>query len=146
LASGALPGGLSLDSSTGAVAGTPTSSGTYSFTAEVSDDASQSDTQALSITVDPAPAPPPLAITTPPTLPAATQRVSYSVALAATGGDPPYTWSRVSGSLPKGLTLSPSGVISGTPTKRGNSTFTLRVRDSAGAQVSRTFSLRVNRP
>ena len=146
LASGALPGGLTLDSSTGAVSGTPTSPGTYAFTTQVTDDAAQSDTQALSITVAAAPPPPPLAITTPPILPTATLGVPYSVALAATGGDPPYTWSRVSGSLPRGLTLSPSGVVSGTPTKRGNSTFTLRVRDSAGAQVSRTFSLRVNRP
>jgi len=145
LASGALPGGLVLDAATGAVSGTPTTSGTYSFTAQVTDDASQSDVQVLSITIDPAP-PPPLAITTPPTLPAGTQGVFYSVALAATGGDPPYTWSRTSGTLPKGLTLSPFGVISGTPTKRGNSTFTVRVRDSAGAEVSRTFSLRINRP
>ncbi|MGH3132923.1 MAG: putative Ig domain-containing protein, partial [Gaiellaceae bacterium] len=145
LDSGALPAGLTLDASTGAVTGTPTAAGTSPFTVRVTDSATQSDTQPLSITVDPAPLPP-LAITTPSDLPDGTQRDFYSVTLAATGGDPPYTWSHVSGNLPRGLTLSPSGVISGTPTKRGNSTFTLRVTDSLGNQDSRTFTLRINRP
>jgi subtilisin family serine protease len=143
LAGGALPGGVSL-ASTGELSGTPTGSGTFSFTVQVTDDASQSDTQALTITVAPAPTPP-LAITTPSVLPDGSLGDPYSLTLTATGGEPPYTWTRVSGSLPRGLTLSLSGVISGTPTKRGNATFTLRVTDSAGTQVSRTFSLRINR-
>jgi RHS repeat-associated protein len=40
---------------------------------------------------------------------------SYSVQLNATGGSNSYTWSLISGSLPAGLSLSSSGVISGTP-------------------------------
>ncbi|MEX2612245.1 MAG: Ig domain-containing protein, partial [Gaiellaceae bacterium] len=65
--------------------------------------------------------------------------------LAATGGVPPYTWSRVSGKLPNGLSLSSSGTISGTPTKRGTYTFKVRVRDSVGTQVSKSFSIQINR-
>jgi subtilisin family serine protease len=138
---GPLPPGLSLDPSTGTISGTPTSAGTSSFTAKVTDSAAQSNTQALSITVVVAP----LAITTT-SLPSGTVGVSYSANLVATGGIPPYTWSRVSGKLPSGLTLSPSGTISGTPSRRGTYTFTLRVRDSGGAQVSRSFSIQINRP
>ena len=41
---------------------------------------------------------------------------AYSVALSATGGTQPYTWSLAGNPLPSGLSLSPSGVISGTPT------------------------------
>jgi subtilisin family serine protease len=141
LESGGLPAGLTLSPSTGAITGTPTSGGTSSFTVKVTDAAAQSDTQALSIVVAVAP----LAITTS-SLPAATVGVSYSQTLQASGGAAPYTWSRTAGNLPKGLTLSPSGVISGTPTKRGSSTFTVGVTDTAGTQVSRTLSLQVNRP
>jgi subtilisin family serine protease len=138
---GSLPAGLTLDSSTGAITGTPTSSGSSSFAARVTDAATESDTQALSITVVVAP----LAITTA-ALPSGTVGVAYSTTLAATGGVSPYAWSRISGKLPNGLTLGPSGVISGTPTKRGTYTFTVRVRDSVGTQVSKTFSIQINRP
>jgi subtilisin family serine protease len=140
LATGVLPGGLTLNSSTGAIDGTPTSPGTFSFTARVTDSEGATATQALSIAVDAAP----LTITTT-SLPDGRVGVFYSRSLQATGGVGAYTWTRTSGSLPRGLTLSASGVISGTPTKRGNSTFTVRVTDSAGTQVSRTLSLRINR-
>jgi subtilisin family serine protease len=141
LDSGSLPPGLSLAPSTATITGTPTSAGTFSFTAQVTDSASQSDTQALSITVAVAP----LAITTT-SLPSGTVGVAYSAALAASGGVPPYTWSRTSGKLPNGLTLSTSGVISGTPSKRGTYSFTLRVRDSVGTQVSKSFTIVISRP
>ena len=141
LDSGSLPAGLTVNSSTGAITGTPTAAGTSPFTAKVTDSATQSDTQPLSIAVVVAP----LVITST-TLPAGTVGTSYSVTLAATGGVSPYTWSRVSGKLPNGLTLSPSGGITGTPSKRGLYTFTVRVRDSLGTQVTKAFSIQINRP
>ncbi len=52
--SGLLPGGLSLNASTGEISGTPTTAETASFTVQVTDDDNATDTQALSITVDPA--------------------------------------------------------------------------------------------
>ena len=52
---GALPDGLSLNSSTGEISGTPTQTGTFNFTVEAEDAASATDTQALSITIEPAP-------------------------------------------------------------------------------------------
>ncbi|MHC4714189.1 MAG: beta strand repeat-containing protein, partial [Planctomycetota bacterium] len=125
---GSLPAGLSLNSSTGEISGTPTAYGTSNFTVEVTDsDAPPStDQQALSITVDPAP----LVITTS-SLADGQVGVAYSETLAATGGVTPYSWAIVSGSLPAGLSLSSStGEISGTPTTGGTSNFTVEVTDS----------------
>ena len=57
IASGSLPTGLSLNSGSGAISGTPTATGTFSFTAQVSDSSSpvQTATKALSITIASAP-------------------------------------------------------------------------------------------
>ena len=104
----------------------------------MTDGFTQSDTQVLSITVVVAP----LTITTA-SLPAGELGVFYSQTLQASGGAPPYVWSLASGALPRGLTLSPSGTISGTPNKRGNYSFTVRV--TAGTQVTKAFSIRINR-
>jgi hypothetical protein len=51
--------------------------------------------------------------------------------LTAANGTAPYTWAIASGALPTGLTLSPSGVLSGTPTAFGTFNFTVTVTDSA---------------
>jgi len=64
-------------------------------------------------------------------LPGVTIGVPYSQQLVATGGVLPYVWSLDSGTLPAGLSLSSSGLISGTPTALGTSNFVVRVTDSA---------------
>ncbi|AMP00053.1 putative Ig domain protein [Collimonas arenae] len=56
--------------------------------------------------------------------------VSYSQTLTASGGVVPYTYSISSGSLPAGLTLSSTGVISGTSTYTGPASVTIGVHDS----------------
>jgi Putative Ig domain len=130
LLTGVLPAGLTLNASTGQISGTPTGSGSFSFTAQVTDSTTptaQTATKALSITVS---GPTTLSIATS-TLSNATEGSAYSATLTATGGTTPYAWSIASGSLPAGLTLAAStGVISGTPTAAGTSTFTVKVTDS----------------
>jgi hypothetical protein len=70
-------------------------------------------------------------------LPYGTVNGAYSATLAATGGTGPYTWSILSGSLPAGLSLDPTGgVISGTPTAAGVSSFSLQVSDSSSPAQS----------
>ena len=78
-----------------------------------------------------------LPVTTPPVtiidepLPSATQGTAYSTTVYAGGGRPPYTFSVAAGSLPRGLKLDKkTGVISGTPTRPGTSSFTLAVEDA----------------
>lgn len=131
LASGSLPAGLNLSSS-GVISGTPSGTGTSDFTVRVADSdgitgASDEDTQALSLQVAAANSVPNITTTS---LPAATQGSAYSQTLQASGGNGALVWSLASGTLPAGLNLSSSGVISGTPSGSGTSNFTVRVADS----------------
>jgi hypothetical protein len=112
-----LPSGLSINSATGAITGTPVQSsiGTASVTIKVTDSTTPSPQSAasnLSIKISPAT----LAVTTT-SLPAGAATSPYpSTTLEASGGVSPYTWALASGSsLPAGLSLSTGGVLSGTP-------------------------------
>src|SRR5947207_1902636 len=60
------------------------------------------------------------------TLPSAGAGAPYSATLQTAGIDSNTTWEVTSGSLPAGLTLSPAGVISGTPSAQGSSAFTVK--------------------
>jgi len=73
--------------------------------------------------------PAPLVITTA-SLPGVEAGATYSATLTAYGGTPPYSWVVASGSLPAGLTLSAAGVIAGTASAPGASTFTVAGSDS----------------
>ena len=76
-------------------------------------------------------------------LPSATKGTFYMQTLSVGGSAPPYTWALVSGTLPPGLSLSSSGVISGIPTVTGSSSFTARVTDPYYASATGTFTLSV---
>jgi parallel beta-helix repeat protein len=77
-------------------------------------------------------------------LPGGTACHAYpSTTLVATGGTTPYKWSLASGSLPTGLTLSSSGVISGTPTKAGTFSFSVKVTDSSSTPETATQALTI---
>ncbi len=67
--------------------------------------------------------------------------VAYSQTLAVSGGLSPYTWTVTAGTLPAGLTLSSGGVISGTPTTAGSSTFTVQAEDANGVIKTKEFTL-----
>lgn len=87
---------------------------------------------------------PSLVIETPPTLPNAMVNAKYEgAALIAGGGLPPYSWSLASGSLPPGLSLLATGVITGMPTVGGTFSFTARVTDGANVATERAFTLTV---
>ena len=80
----------------------------------------------------------------PQVLPTAWATRTYSASLTApTTGRPPYTWSLPGGSLPAGLTLTPQGALSGTPSVPGLATFTLRVVDSRGMAAQRVTRIAV---
>ena len=93
--SGSLPPGLSLDSSTGTISGTPTASGTFSFTVQVTSDCGSVATQPLSIFICPA-----IEITTT-SLPGGIVGTPYSEMIMISGGMAPNTFSIIGGSLPQ---------------------------------------------
>jgi hypothetical protein len=141
LTSGTLPTGLSLNTSTGAIAGTPTAAVTSSgLTFKVSDSSSPVQTKTVSLTLTISPVP--LVISTT-SLPSGQVGTAYSATLAATGGSTPYTWSLISGTLPAGLSLNAStGAITGTPTASAtNLALTFEVQDSATPAQTKTVNL-----
>ena len=137
VSSGSLPAGISLSPS-GNLSGTPTATGTSSFTVKVTDANGQSATQATSISVAAG-----VSITSA-APPAAAVNSAYSFTLTATGGTTPYTWSVNAGTLPPGLTLSSSGVLSGTPTTTGSYPFTVNVIDANKGVATASITLVVS--
>jgi len=70
---------------------------------------------------------------------------AYSQTINATGGTGSYTFSTTAGTLPAGLTLSTSGVLSGTPTATGIYTFTVTATDALEARPARAMPFRSTR-
>lgn len=82
----------------------------------------------------------------PDTLPDGNVGVVYDVPLTAAGGNAPYVWSLTPGSpgLPPGLSLSPAGNISGTPTEVGTFDFSIRLTEGGARMVDRPYSITIN--
>ena len=86
----------------------------------------------------------PLSITTT-SLPPGSIGQAYSQQVQTIGGIAPLTWSISAGTLPPGLTLNPTGVISGTPiVPPGTSSFTVRVQDAGGQADTQALSIVIN--
>ncbi len=142
--SGTLPPGLSLSSS-GFLSGTINAgtTGSFTFVIQVADSAAAQQIVSRSFTIN---VPSVLSITTT-SLPDGRLSTVYAApALSATGGTQPYSWAIVSGALPSGLTLSSSGVISGTPQIAGSFTFSVRATDSGNPAQTATQSLTIKVP
>lgn len=130
-----LPAGLSIGGSSGTLSGTPGAAGNFNFTVQVSDANGTSATLNATLAV--------LGLSTSSSGNATTVSV-YSQTFTANGGTPPYTFTETG--IPAGLTLSTSGVLTGTPRTAGSYTFTVRVTDANGISVSGSFSLTVTAP
>jgi uncharacterized repeat protein (TIGR01451 family) len=135
---GALPAGLSLDTNTGVLSGTPTSSAAASFTITATGANGCAGSQAYSLT--------PVCDTvslTPDRVSVSYMGSAYSQTLTASGGTAPYTYAVSTGTLPTGLSLSAAGVLSGTPTTSNGAgaSVTIRATDIYGCQASRTYAV-----
>ena len=120
---------------------TPGYHGTDSFTYTATNGSGTSSPATVTVTV----AAPTISIS-PLSLPNATIDTAYSQTISSSGSLAPYSYAISSGSLPAGLSLSPAGALSGTPTVSGNFNFTVTASD-AGTPVStgaRAYSFTVN--
>ncbi|MFH0994352.1 MAG: ice-binding family protein [Pseudomonadota bacterium] len=137
---GALPTGLSFTS--GLISGTPTTAGTSTFTVTATDAVGCTGLQAYTIVIN-APVCPTISLLPAPPLPQGIVGNLYSQTITASGGTAPYTFSVTAGPLPTGL-LFASGLISGTPTTVGTSTFTVTATDAIGCTGLQAYTIVIN--
>ncbi|HEU4556554.1 MAG TPA: putative Ig domain-containing protein [Longimicrobium sp.] len=131
----ALPPGIALTAG-GVLAGTPTQAGTFTFTAAVNAGGFKA-SRAFTVSVVDS-----VVVLSSAQRPGAIAAVAYADTLAASGGNGSYQWSLAGGALPAGMSLSPGGVLAGTPAAVGDYAFTVRV-SSGPAATTRALALAV---
>jgi hypothetical protein len=120
------------------ISGIPTTAGLSTVTVRVTDAVAVTATRVLTInTVNLNPD----IITT--SLRLGVTGTAYVDTVAATAGTPPYTWAITSGTLPTGITMSSTGMFTGTPTVVGTSTLGIRVTDAAARTDTVSLDLQV---
>lgn len=137
---GSLPSGLSMDSS-GQITGTPTSVTIADFDITATDSNGCTSTQSYSITVSC-----PAITLSPAALPNGTTGVAYDQSVSAGGGNAPYIYALLSGSLPQGLSLDSAGHITGIPTGAGISSFDIQATDANNCTATRNYFITVDCP
>lgn len=78
-----------------------------------------------------------------PELPGGTAGTYYTAELKAEGGSGTYYWSVGEGTLPPGLKLSESGLITGTPKAAATYTFMIRVVDSRSHTATQMYTVNI---
>ncbi|MCA3021819.1 MAG: putative Ig domain-containing protein, partial [Rhodocyclaceae bacterium] len=141
VSAGALPAGITLNSSTGVLAGTPTASGSFSFTVQAANGTAPNATQAVSLTIAAAALAPTITSIAPPS---GTVGIDYSHTFVATGVPAAMTWTVSAGALPAGITLNSStGVLAGTPTASGSFSFTVQAANGTAPNATQAVSLTI---
>lgn len=140
VSAGSLPSGMTLASS-GALSGTPTSSGSFPFTVTATDGNGFSSSRAYTLTI----ASPTLSLSPTSVLGGSTGN-AYSQTFSTSGGIAPYSYNLIGGALPTGVTLSSGGLLSGTPIVSGTFNFTVRSTDAHGEVVDSAYSLVIGAP
>ncbi|WP_430715484.1 putative Ig domain-containing protein, partial [Ralstonia flaminis] len=143
--SGSLPTGLSWNTGTATLSGTPTTAGTVNFSVTATDSSSGSGPYVVTGTYTLTVSAPTIAVS-PATLPNPAIATAYSQTVNASNGTAPYTYAVTAGALPTGLTLSSSGVLSGTPTAGGTFNFTVTATDANSFTASRAYSVSIGAP
>ncbi len=137
LQQGPTPQGLLL-SSTGLLAGTPTTAGASQLFVRIDDSASACAVREFDLVVNAVPEVPTS------TLPAWTVDRPYSQAIPVVGGTPPFTWTLDSGATPPGTSVTAEGVLYGTPSAEGDYTLDVSLVDANGAAASGMTAVHIN--
>ena len=137
-AGSSLPPGLSIVGNL--IRGVPTTPGTYNVVVTVTDSSSPVMNVSANYSITINLPPPPVVNTTAP--PNGAVNLPFSFTFTASQGYAPLTWSET-GALPAGLTLSASGVLSGTPTAMGQFPITVTAQDQFGQAGSQGFTVQI---
>ena len=133
-----LPGGLSINPTSGLITGTPTTAGPSTAALSVANGAGVTGSGNLEITV--AAAPTSIPVMSGATTASGNVSVPFSYQIVASNTPRSYTAT----SLPGGLTLDPAkGLISGTPTTVGDTTVTLTAENPAGTSLSQDLTISI---
>lgn len=132
LASGSLPTGLTLNASTGVISGTPAASGSSTFSIGVTDSAATPVTTTASFSLGVSA----LQVVAPTLVNTVVGKAYPATTFTAAYAQGAVTYAVTTGGLPAGLTLSSGGVLSGTATTAGTSTFTITATDAAGQKAT----------
>ena len=138
--SGKIAAGLSFGAN-GTVSGRPTEAGVFTFGAEATDAKGGQGNATFTLVVNY-----PTITLAVSKLPDARQGVRYRFQVAPTGGTLPYTFSLVSGKIPKGLNFGPRGLVWGKPLVSGRFRWDAMVKDAFGAQQQFTLSVTIKLP
>jgi len=138
-----LPAGLTLNSSTGQLSGTPTVTASINLTVRATDSNSCFGVVTVALQINC-----PTITVSPvgPALPVGRAGTPYSQTFTQTGGISTVSFTTSAGTLPAGLTLSSAGVLSGTPSAFGDFSFTIRATDSNNCFMERAYTLHINPP
>jgi hypothetical protein len=140
IASGTLPSGLTLNTSTGLISGTPLVAGTTTVSITATNGVGTSSAVTLTITISN----PAIPVVTPAT-PNGTTGSAFSYQIVATNS--PTSYAIATGTLPAGLTLNTStGVVSGTPTAVGTSTLGITATNGVGTSTPATVTITISTP
>ena len=139
VASGTIPPGLSLDSQSGNIVGTPTKPGSYTFSIGVEDAEGTYAEREYNIEVTEE-----LHIVTQSEdLPRGTQGQDFFQSIEAAGGKEPYSFAKTSGSLPDGMSIDSDGSLTGSPQETGSFDYSVQVSDDSGRSAERSFHLEI---
>ena len=141
LTTGTLPGGLTLNGTTGAISGTPNVeiSSTVNVTATDANGCTGTRSYTLAMSC------PPITVN-PVSVPVGLVGSAYtSTTFTATGGTAPYQYTVIAGTLPAGLTLTTAGVLSGTPTTSNGAgvSITVQARDAFNCLGTRAYTIKI---
>jgi serine protease len=138
-----LPAGLSINSSTGLISGTPTTAGTSSVTVTAKDTTNASGSASFTWTINPAGGN--TVTVTNPGNQTGTVGTAVSLQIQATDSASGQTLSYSATGLPAGLSInSGTGLISGTATTAGTSSVTVTAKDTTNASGSASFTWTIN--
>lgn len=136
---GSLPGGFTLNGSTGLLSGTPATTASFPFTVTATDASGCTTSQAYTLVLSC-----PTIAVAPPSLPTGMVATPYSQTISASGGTAPYTLTVSAGSLPPGLAFNgATGALAGTPTAAGTFSFTITAADANGCTAAKLYGITV---